>query len=142
MFPFFSNDWLVFAEENVQAYFMLTSGWCKALILITSVVTCCCCCCCFFCCCNWCCGKYKPKHPEEDFTNLREDLDGDEGEGGGVHTSQPQASNISAAGAPAGDDPWSSGQVPIAMGSGQVNEKTGLTSAGPQSTYNPYPSWE
>jgi DnaJ family protein C protein 5 len=58
-----------FGEENVNTYFMLTSGWCKAFFLVCGIATCCYCCCCCFCCCfNFCCGKYRPKHPEEDYT--------------------------------------------------------------------------
>lgn len=45
-------------EEYVHTYYMLSSGWCKALIAVTSILTCCCCCCCCFCCFNFCCGKY------------------------------------------------------------------------------------
>lgn len=55
-------------EENVGVYYMLTSGWCKGLILACSILTCCYCCCCCFCCCfNFCCGKFKPKQPDEDY---------------------------------------------------------------------------
>lgn len=65
-----------FGEENVNTYFILTSGWCKALFVVCGVVTgcylCCCCCCCF----NFCCGKCKPKAPEDtgDYQNLHDDL--------------------------------------------------------------------
>lgn len=63
-----------FGEENVNTYFMLTSGWCKGLIILCGILTCCfgCCCCC--CCCNFCCGKYKPKPPDEDYSNLKVSL--------------------------------------------------------------------
>ncbi|XP_052801979.1 dnaJ homolog subfamily C member 5-like isoform X1 [Mya arenaria] len=54
-------------EENVNTYFVLTSGWCKGLFICCGVITgCYCCCCCFCCCFNFCCGKYKPKMPDED----------------------------------------------------------------------------
>jgi len=62
-----------FGEENVNTYFMITSGWCKALFVFCGVITgcylCCCCCCCF----NFCCGKCKPKPPEDtgDYQNLQ-----------------------------------------------------------------------
>ncbi|XP_054169126.1 dnaJ homolog subfamily C member 5-like isoform X2 [Oppia nitens] len=56
-----------FGEENVNTYFVLTSGWCKAIFLCTAVVTCCYCCCCLCCCFNFCCGKCRPKHPEGDY---------------------------------------------------------------------------
>lgn len=74
--PLIDADGLVsrrqFGEENVNTYFMLTSGWCKGLIIVCGILTCCygCCCCC--CCFNFCCGKYKPKPPEdEDYSNLK-----------------------------------------------------------------------
>lgn len=55
-------------EENLGAYYLLTSGWCKGLIIGCSVLTCCYFCCCCFCCCfNFCCGRCKPKQPEEEF---------------------------------------------------------------------------
>lgn len=56
-----------FGEENVNTYFVLTSGWCKALFCVTGLLTgcffgCCCgCFCCFNCCCNYCCGKCRPE---------------------------------------------------------------------------------
>ncbi|KAG0718236.1 DnaJ subfamily C member 5 [Chionoecetes opilio] len=61
-----------FGEENVNTYFLVNSGWCKALFLFCGLVTgcyfCCCCCCCF----NFCCGKCKPRPPDEtgDYHNL------------------------------------------------------------------------
>ncbi|CAB3363329.1 Hypothetical predicted protein [Cloeon dipterum] len=55
-----------FGEENVNAYFLVTSPWCKALITFCGVVTgCYFCCCCFCCFCNFCCGKCKPRPPED-----------------------------------------------------------------------------
>ena len=50
-----------FGEENVNTYFLLTSRWCKALIIFCGIITGCyfCCCCCF------CCGKYKPRLSEK-----------------------------------------------------------------------------
>jgi len=62
-------------EENVNAYFLVTSGWCKALFAFCGLITgCFFCCCCFCCCCNFCCGKFKPKPPEEsgDYFNLHD----------------------------------------------------------------------
>ncbi len=56
-----------FGEENVNTYFVLTSGWCKAIFLTCGILTCCYCCCCLCCCFNFCCGKCKPKHTEEDY---------------------------------------------------------------------------
>lgn len=67
-----------FGEENVNAYFLVNSGWCKALFLFCGLITgcffgCCCCCCCF----NFCCGKCKPQPPEDsgDYQNLNADAD-------------------------------------------------------------------
>ncbi|KAL0277587.1 UNVERIFIED_CONTAM: hypothetical protein PYX00_004823 [Menopon gallinae] len=78
-----------FGEENVNAYFLVTSRWCKALIYISAIVTGCYCCCCFFCCCcNFCCGKCKPRPPQDsgDYHTLhRED----------PVTSQPECRNTS-----------------------------------------------
>ncbi|XP_006622567.2 dnaJ homolog subfamily C member 5-like isoform X1 [Apis laboriosa] len=64
-----------FGEENVNAYFVVTSGWCKALFIFCSLITACyCCCCCCFCC-NFCCGKFKPTPPEDSgaYHNLQRD---------------------------------------------------------------------
>lgn len=61
-----------FGEENVNTYFVLTSPWCKALFIFCGLITgcylCCCCCCCF----NFCCGKCKPRPPEDEgeYANL------------------------------------------------------------------------
>lgn len=63
-------------DENVNTYLVLTSGWCKALVIFCGVITgCYCCCCCFCCCFNFCCGKYKPKMPDEEgeYANLHEE---------------------------------------------------------------------
>lgn len=54
-----------FGEENVNAYFMVTSPACKAAFIVCGIITgCYCCCCCFCCCFNFCCGKYKPVPPD------------------------------------------------------------------------------
>lgn len=77
-----------FGEENVNAYFVVTSPTCKALFLICCIATGCYCCCCCCCCCNFCFGKYKPVPPPEgDYhhlnrdgpsgSNAREDMDDD-----------------------------------------------------------------
>lgn len=59
-------------EENVNMYLTLTSGWCKALFVFCGLITGCYCCCCCCCCCNFCCGKYKPRAPDEEgeYANL------------------------------------------------------------------------
>lgn len=56
-------------EENIAAYYLLTSGWCKSLIIGCGILTgCFCCCFCYCCFCfNFCCGQFKPKHLPEDY---------------------------------------------------------------------------
>ena len=69
-----------FGDENMGAYYMLTSPWCKRLFIACGVLTCCYfCCCCFFCCFNFCCGKCKPKHPEGDYPYNPDDMREEEG---------------------------------------------------------------
>nr|XP_033331107.1 dnaJ homolog subfamily C member 5 isoform X2 [Megalopta genalis] len=77
-----------FGEDNVNAYFVVTSGWCKALVVFCSLITACFCCCCCCCCCNFCCGKCKPTPPECSgaYHNLPEYEFDDE-----CYTCQPQA---------------------------------------------------
>ncbi|XP_049844432.1 dnaJ homolog subfamily C member 5 isoform X4 [Schistocerca gregaria] len=90
-----------FGEENVNAYFLVTSGWCKALIIFCGIITGCYLCCCFCCCCNFCCGKCKPPPPEDsgEYHTLHEDLSDDEA--GPAVTSQPTgASAVFVASAP------------------------------------------
>jgi DnaJ family protein C protein 5 len=79
-------------EENVNAYFLLTSGWCKALIIFCGIITGCYLCCCCCCCCNCCCGKCKPRQPEGtvDCNNLNDNPESEDEEP--VVTSQPRAS--------------------------------------------------
>ncbi|OCT74779.1 dnaJ homolog subfamily C member 5 [Xenopus laevis] len=52
-----------FGEENVNAYFMLSSWWAKGLFAICGILTGCYFCCCLCCCCNCCFGKCKPSPP-------------------------------------------------------------------------------
>lgn len=86
-----------FGEENVNAYFMVTSPTCKALFLVCGIVTGCYCCCCCCCCCNFCCGKYRPPTAEHsgDYHHLHRDGGGasssNAGEGPAI-TSQPTRS--------------------------------------------------
>lgn len=61
--------WLFFHKhsQNVKTYFMLSSGWCKGLMIFCGIITgCYFCCCCFCFCCNFCCGKYKHVVEDED----------------------------------------------------------------------------
>ncbi|XP_042877745.1 dnaJ homolog subfamily C member 5-like isoform X1 [Penaeus japonicus] len=78
-----------FGEENVNTYFLVNSGWCKALFLFCGLITGCYLCCCFCCCFNFCCGKCKPRPPDEtgDYHNLNPD------QPEGVVTSQPGTSS-------------------------------------------------
>ncbi|XP_013417102.1 dnaJ homolog subfamily C member 5 isoform X2 [Lingula anatina] len=125
-----------FGEENVNAYFVLTSGWCKALFIFCGVITGCYLCCCCCCCCNFCCGKCKPAHPEDEgkYANLHEEFSSDEeGEGeDGPVTSQPKSSAFAMP--PAGDQNATSQMGPIPMppppdhSQNMANEKTGLRS--------------
>ncbi|XP_076299192.1 dnaJ homolog subfamily C member 5 isoform X2 [Lasioglossum baleicum] len=77
-----------FGEENVNAYFVVTSGWCRALFLFCGLITACYCCCCCCCCCNFCCGKCKPTAPENSgaYYNLQRNLNPE----GDVVTNQPR----------------------------------------------------
>ncbi|XP_076471581.1 dnaJ homolog subfamily C member 5-like [Babylonia areolata] len=79
-----------FGEENVNTYLVLTSGWCKALVVFCGIITGCYCCCCCCLCCNFCCGKCKPQAPEDmgDYTHLQEESSPEES----PVTSQPTAS--------------------------------------------------
>ncbi|XP_026465590.1 dnaJ homolog subfamily C member 5-like [Ctenocephalides felis] len=65
-----------FGEENVNAYFMVTSTRCKLLFLFCGLITGCYCCCCLCCCFNFCCGKCKPRPPEDsgDYHTLNPDV--------------------------------------------------------------------
>uniref|UniRef100_A0A1B6CIU4 J domain-containing protein n=1 Tax=Clastoptera arizonana TaxID=38151 RepID=A0A1B6CIU4_9HEMI len=128
-----------FGEENVNAYFLVTSGWCKALVIFCGIVTGCyfCCCCC--CCCNFCCGKCKPRTPEDsgDYQTLHKDAGPD-----GVINQQPgsRSRDSDEEGGPGGDavtsQPKPSGNVgsnntPIVLG-----ENSSLNFQG-QTTYTP-----
>ncbi|XP_057297900.1 dnaJ homolog subfamily C member 5-like isoform X2 [Hydractinia symbiolongicarpus] len=68
-----------FGEENVKTYFMLSSGWCKGLLVFCGIITgCYFCCCCFCFCCNFCCGKYKhvvEEEPTPDFDEFNKSDD-------------------------------------------------------------------
>ncbi|XP_037034369.1 dnaJ homolog subfamily C member 5 homolog isoform X1 [Bradysia coprophila] len=67
-----------FGEENVNAYFVVTSPACKACFIICGIISGCYCCCCCCCCCNFCCGKYKPNphgHDARDYQHLHRDAE-------------------------------------------------------------------
>ncbi|KAL9902681.1 dnaJ homolog subfamily C member 5 homolog isoform X3 [Glossina fuscipes] len=64
-----------FGEENVNAYFVVTSPAVRALVICCTLLTGCCCCCCCCCCCNFCCGKFKPPVNEshDQYSHLNRD---------------------------------------------------------------------
>ncbi|XP_024878221.1 dnaJ homolog subfamily C member 5-like isoform X2 [Temnothorax curvispinosus] len=120
-----------FGEENVNAYFVVTSGWCKALFIICGLITGCYCCCCCCCCCYFCCGKCKPAPPEDSgaYHNLQEDESDDD-----AVTAQPQSG---------GSQNTSNTQQPIfampapgsAAPTSTANESTNLNSGGERVIY-------
>lgn len=114
-----------FGEENVNAYFIVTSGWCKALIIFCGIITGCyfCCCCC--CCCNFCCGKCKPRSPEEsgDYQTFHDTDDEDSAVAEPAVTTQPKSTNST------------SGIAPIVLGA-PPSENSALNVQG-QTTYTP-----
>lgn len=78
-------------EENVNTYFVLTSGWFKALFLFVGMLTGCYLCCCCFCGFYFCFGKCQPKDESGDYTSLHEEQDSAEGQPRTV-TTQPSPS--------------------------------------------------
>lgn len=114
-----------FGEENVNAYFVVTSPACKAAFLICCIATGCYCCCCCCCCCNFCCGRYKPPPPADgaDYHHLNEDMDGD------PVTSQPNPGSGSQ-GMPAFAMPPPGANNPFASETSNLNQ-------GQQRTYTP-----
>ncbi|KZC11659.1 Cysteine string protein [Dufourea novaeangliae] len=78
-----------FGEENVNTYFVLTSGWSKAFFVLCSVMTACYCCCCCCCCCNFFCGRCKPTPPED--SGVYHNLQRDQNPEGDVVTNQPRS---------------------------------------------------
>ncbi|XP_064476370.1 dnaJ homolog subfamily C member 5-like isoform X2 [Ornithodoros turicata] len=125
-----------FGEENVNTYFVLTSGWCKALFVFCGIITgcylCCCCCCCF----NFCCGKCKPKPRETsgDYSNLH----GQQGRNTGIlytvcttdrqeYSSEEGQSPVTSQ--PMGADKGDSIAAPIPMPSSDATETTNLSSS-------------
>ncbi|CAH2285308.1 dnaJ homolog subfamily C member 5B [Pelobates cultripes] len=95
-----------FGEENVNAYFMLSSWWAKGLFALCGLLTGCYFCCCLCCCCNCCFGKCKPKSASgEDYECYVSPEDLEEQ----IKT-----------------DMESDGHTPIAMQPTHLNEKTQL----------------
>nr|XP_039149089.1 dnaJ homolog subfamily C member 5 homolog isoform X3 [Drosophila simulans] len=130
-----------FGEENVNAYFVVTSPAVKAVVICCAVITGCCCCCCCCCCCNFCCGKFKPPVNEshDQYSHLNEDVDLDDvnlGAGGAPVTSQPREQ---AGGQPVFSMPPPSGSVGVNPFTGApvaANENTSLNTT-EQTTYTP-----
>ncbi|KPU79066.1 uncharacterized protein Dana_GF10972, isoform B [Drosophila ananassae] len=131
-----------FGEENVNAYFVVTSPAVKALFFCCAIVTGCCCCCCCCCCCNFCCGKFKPPVNEshDQYAHLNEDVDLDDvnlGSGGAPVTSQPREQ---AGGQPVFAMPPPSGAAvgvnPFTGAPVAANENTSLNTT-EQTTYTP-----
>ncbi|XP_054084381.1 dnaJ homolog subfamily C member 5 homolog isoform X3 [Zeugodacus cucurbitae] len=110
-----------FGEENVNAYFVVTSPAVKALVICCTILTGCCCCCCCCCCCNFCCGKFKPPANEshDQYAHLNEDADLDDVNLGG-------SSNNQQAGGAGGQQPvFAMPPPPQAAGATGVNPFTG-----------------
>jgi len=125
-----------FGEENVNTYFVLTSGWCKAFFLTCGIITCCYCCCCLCCCFNFCCGKCKPRHPEEDYMNAFDPEAVNEEEDLKKNEWQPEAEGrpTTVTSQPSQVDPWgekASNPIPMPHPTpyDSASEKTGLKSS-------------
>jgi DnaJ family protein C protein 5 len=122
-----------FGEENVNTYFVLTSGWCKALFIFCGVITGCYLCCCFCCCCNFCCGKCRPHPPDEagDYANLhREDEPPTR-----IITDQPPPSSRDDLDSPEYTPEAAGGAGPIPMGAGGEPVMAQPTSANPNNPF-------
>ncbi|KAG8193554.1 hypothetical protein JTE90_003763 [Oedothorax gibbosus] len=137
-----------FGESNVNAYFVLSSGWCKALCCFCGIITgCFCFCCCFFCCCcNFCCGKCKPQIPDDD-EECDKNEDGNasdteneetkfkvrvENQGPSSSSSTPIVTQPSPSSSQ--PPPSTSAAIPLPPPDSQVSEKTSLKEK-PQPTY-------
>lgn len=135
-----------FGEENVNAYFVVTSGWCKVLFLFCGLISACYCCCCCCCCCNFCCGKWKPAAPQDSgaYHNLQRNQNpGDvvtnqpksqhkEESDDETVTSQPQSGQSQGGAVPQGQQPVIA--MPL-LPATTVNENTNLNSGGERAIY-------
>lgn len=79
---------------------MLSSGWCKGIMIFCGIITgCYFCCCCFCFCCNFCCGKYKHVVEEEDapayddITKSSDDITSNNTNSDGIITIEPTTTN-------------------------------------------------
>ncbi|XP_049783171.1 dnaJ homolog subfamily C member 5 isoform X1 [Schistocerca cancellata] len=131
-----------FGEENVNAYFLVTSGWCKALIIFCGIITGCYLCCCFCCCCNFCCGKCKPPPPEDSGEYHTLHRNAGSGAADGVVSEQPHSSkkqeDISddEAGPAVTSQPTGTSAVFVASAPDNATENTSLNPA-EKVTYTP-----
>lgn len=125
-----------FGESSVNAYFVLSSNWCKVLCLFCGIVTgCYFCCCCFCCCFNFCCGKCKPEIPEEEEESEKlekeEDADKEEAISKSFAESREDSSNPVVISQPKSSE----AAIPLPPPSDKsLSERTSLSST-PQVTY-------
>ncbi|XP_057712588.1 dnaJ homolog subfamily C member 5-like [Corythoichthys intestinalis] len=68
-----------FGDDNVNAYFALTTWWAKGLFVLCGLLTGFYCCCCLCCCCDCCCGRLKAPSPaDQDAETPYDDLQDDD----------------------------------------------------------------
>lgn len=119
-----------FGEDNVNTYFVLTSPWCKCLVIFCGIITGCYCCLCCCCCCNCCCGKCGPQPPEDDLEGLH----------GEEYSDNEDANNSSNQGQPITAQPPPSAAAfavsPDGVVLSQPSETTNLKSTGQSAAYN------
>ncbi|XP_061395997.1 dnaJ homolog subfamily C member 5 homolog [Musca vetustissima] len=130
-----------FGEENVNAYFVVTSPAVKALVICCTLITGCCCCCCCCCCCNFCCGKFKPPANEshDQYAHLNEEVDLDEPQmGGGGGANSTTSTGLGGGQQPvfAMPPPPATGVNPFTGAPVAANEQTSLNTT-EQTTYTP-----
>ncbi|XP_001604097.2 dnaJ homolog subfamily C member 5 isoform X3 [Nasonia vitripennis] len=125
-----------FGEENVNAYFVITSKWTKMFFLFCGIITGCYCCCCFCCCCNFCCGKCKPTPPEDSgaYHNLQEEEGDLESDLEPAVTSQPQSGASQPSSQPL---TFAMPAPPMAQPQPQADENTTLNSGRERVVYTP-----
>jgi len=129
-----------FGEENVNTYFLVTSGWCRALFVFCGVITGCYLCCCFCCCFNFCCGKCRPAAPDE--SGAYHNLNGDDEEidleaGGG---SPPREGAGAAPGEPVTSQPMAFAMPPPPTNQSQATGQPQHQSANPNNPFAKQPA--
>ncbi|KAF8570469.1 hypothetical protein P879_06594 [Paragonimus westermani] len=87
-------------EDTMRAYFALQNPCLKCCLGTIFLLSCCCCCLCCCCCCNFCCGRCRPKHAEDDFPEFfdeeqgkLDDLSANGRDGTSPVTNQPEANS-------------------------------------------------